>query len=743
MKRWLSGRDLAQLKLAGLPASQRGLYALIEREGWNYDDRRARRRNGQGGGFEYRVSALPELARLDYAKRQMNAAAKGARAACVHMASDSDMLDGRSGEERDARLQLVATCDRFRALSQMSTTAADDLFVRLYNKGEIEVSQWVKDRVKTISMRSMARWRSATKKQATESLAHDPAQARKGTAVLDRACDGQVRASVLAMLSENPHFTAKHVRGYLAATYGETLEVVNAQGEVLSKPLPPLRTVQDTVSRWREEYASELLKISDPDGFRSRRQYALRTSLHPKHLNALWQIDASPCDVMTVDGGKNGNPGRANLYACIDVYSRRTVFLVSTTPTAAALGLLIRKALLAWGVPDVIKSDNGSDFTAKFIERLLDNLGVVHDLCTPYQPQQKGMVERVFRTLQHDLSVTLPGFIGHNVADRAVIESRKAFSQRLGMDPSALAGAKLTNQELAERIDAWTQNDYERRPHGGLRDRSPYEVAASAEGKVRWIENEAALRVLLAPVPGSDGLRKVTKTGISLKGVDYYSADCMPGDRVFCRMDPDDAGRIWLFSEDGLSYLGEAISPELSGHDPVEIAARVKAAQKAHIAEGTEPLRRAARKIKATDIADAMAHQAAQNAGNLLAFPKPKKTHSTDALAAAGHVGRSGKPSELPADAAALHRQMVQRAELTGSIEPVKVKPLRDDTTETRFSKALMLEERIAAGGQIKQDDALWLGRYQGGSEYRVQKKLLADFGDPRDRQTKEKAPSA
>lgn len=739
MKEWLSGRDLAQLQLAGLPSSQRGLYALIEREAWNRDERRARRRNGQGGGFEYRVSALPELSRLDYAKRQMNAAAKGARGACAQMAADGDMLDGRGGEERDARLQLVATCDRFRALSQMSVTAADDLFVRLYNKDEIEVSQWVKERVKKISMRSMARWRSATRKQATQDLAHDPAQARKGTAVLDRAFDGQLRMTTLAMLGDNPHFTAKHFDGYLRDTYGDQLEVVNVQGEVTTKPFPPLRTLQQTLARWRKEYAAELLKISDPDGFRSRMQYALRTSLHPKHLNALWQIDASPCDVMTVDGGKNGKPGRANLYACIDVFSRRTVFLVSTTPTAAALGLLIRKALLAWGVPDVIKSDNGSDFTAKFIERLLDNLGVVHDLCTPYQPQQKGMVERVFRTLQHDLSVTLPGFIGHNVADRAVIENRKAFSQRLGMDPSALAGAVLTNQELAERIDAWTLNDYERRPHGGLRDRSPFEVAASADGKVRWIEDEAALRVLLAPVPGSDGLRKVTKTGISLKGVDYYSADCMPGDKVFCRMDPDDAGRIWLFSEDGLSYKGEAISPELSGHDPVEIAARVKAAQKAHIAKGVEPLRRAARKIKATDIADAMARQAGEQAGNLVAFPKPKTPHDTDALAAARQVERSGKPSELPADAAALHRQMIQRAELTGSIEPVKVKPLRDDSTETRFSKALMLEERLEAGHQVKPEDALWLSRYTAGSEYRVQKKMLADFGDPRDRRTKEK----
>jgi transposase InsO family protein len=731
VKKWLSGSDLAGLKLAGLPTSKSGLYSLIERQGWNHDPARSRQRTGRGGsGFEYRVAALPELARLDYAKRQLNAAAKGARGACAQMASADATLDGRAGEERDARLQLVATCDRFRVISQMSVTAADDLFVRLYNRGEIDVSQWVKDCVSKISMRSMARWRAAARKQETDALAHDPAKARKGTGVLDRALDGQLRATALAMLAANPHFTAKHVRTYLKDTYGDALQVTTSDGVVREVPMPPLRTVQATVARWREEHRAELLKLSDPDGFRSSMQYALRVGAQANHPNALWQIDASPCDVMTLDGGKNGNPGRANLYACIDVYTRRTVFLVSNTPTAAALGLLIRKALLAWGVPDVIKSDNGSDFTAKFIERLLDNLGVEHDLCTPFQPQQKGMVERVFRTLQHDLMVTLPGFIGHNVGDRSVIESRKAFAQRLGEAPDALAGAALTNLELAERIDAWTRDDYEQRPHGGLRDRTPFEVAASHRGAVRRIEDEAALMMLLAPVPGQDGMRTVTKTGIRINHADYYSTDCMPGDRVFCRMDPADAGQIYLFSEDGLTFLGEAVSPELSGHNPQELIARVKAAQKDFIAEGTGPLRKEARRIKPTDIADAMAREAAADAGKLVSFPKPKTPHSTDALRAAATVERRHEPSALPEDVAANHKKLVQRFELTGSIEPVKVKPIREDSANERFRKALRLEARMAEGNQVKPDDALWLGRYQTGSEYRAMKKMVADFGE-------------
>ena len=718
MKRWLTASELAELQLPGLPPSKRGLYALIEREGWNEDPHRARAVQGRGGaGWEYATHMLPELARLAYAKSAINAAAKGARGACATLSAPGDTIDGVAGEQRDARLQIVATANRFRVMAQLTVTAADALFVRLYNRGEAGVSAWVVERVPQVSMRSLQRWREAIATNQTEALASDRSQARRGTGVLDRAFDGQVRATILGLLADNEHLKARHLRAYVRDQYGEAWEVTDAHGEVRTVDVPSERTFQHTIARWKNEYAPELMRLQNPDGYRSTYQFALRVGATADHLNQLWQIDASPCDVMTVDGGKTGKQGRPNLYACIDVYSRRAMFLVSTTPTASALGLLIRKALLAWGVPDAIKSDNGADFTAKHIVRLLDNLGIHHDLCTPYQPQQKGMVERLFRTLQHDLMVTLPGFVGHNVADRTRIECRKAFAQRIHEDVGFLAGVELTNEQIAQRVDAWTRDDYEQRPHGGLRDRSPFEVAASAKGPIRTIKDEDALRVLLAP----GGIRTVTKTGVRIENVDYYSGAALPGQKVFYRCDPSDMGRVWLFEPDGLTFLGEAESPELSGHDKAEMIARVKAAQRAHRADEVAAIRKESRRIKPLDVADALARQAAADAGKLVQFPKPETTHSTDALAAARDAERGVRPRPLPVEAARTHERLKTEAK-------VPVQPIREESDRDRFKRAMLLRAAIDAGRPVDAKEAVWLGRYQESPEFKSLLAMSEDF---------------
>lgn len=61
----LSAAEIAQLRLAGLPATKRGVLLLAGKAGWHRVDR-----PGPGGGFWFAVTELPEGARADLARRQ-------------------------------------------------------------------------------------------------------------------------------------------------------------------------------------------------------------------------------------------------------------------------------------------------------------------------------------------------------------------------------------------------------------------------------------------------------------------------------------------------------------------------------------------------------------------------------------------------------------------------------------------------------------------------------------------------
>ncbi len=60
------------------------------------------------------------------------------------------------------------------------------------------------------------------------------------------------------------------------------------------------------------------------------------------------------------------------------------LIFVTRTQRAEAVLLLVRKAILAWGVPETVKTDNGSDFKATAVRRAFASLAIAHELCDPF-----------------------------------------------------------------------------------------------------------------------------------------------------------------------------------------------------------------------------------------------------------------------------------------------------------------------------------------------------------------------
>ncbi|RVA05847.1 integrase [Mesorhizobium sp. M7A.F.Ca.US.002.01.1.1] len=554
MKDWLTAREIAAEALPDMPRTESAVIRMAQREGWADRLTQARPRAGRGGATEYHVSLFPTLAQVAYQQRHIviELPVKPAKA------SPDTSLTARAQLERDARLAIVAAFEKFSRGMQLGYATRVQVFTDKYNAGSLNIEPWAKEIIPSLSKRSLARWQSQKRDGKVNSLAHDPAQARKGTGVLDTANGGAVSAFMLALITHQPHLSGHHVRTLCRSEFGDRLKVAS-KGVETAIPMPPVRTFQHALKGLKEGHKVELLKLTNPDRYRSHMAPAGVGMLrHITDPNQLWQIDASPVDALCTDG-------RHAVYACIDIATRRTVWLLSRTPRASAVALLIRKAILEWGVPDVVKTDNGSDFVARDTQRLFASLGIEPETSDAYSPEQKGHVERVIKTFQHDMATLLPGFVGHSVTDRKAIESRKSFAQRLGENEASVFGVSLTGPQLQKHVDDWANLVYQHKPHAGMQNVTPFAAALASAKPVRRVD-ERALDLLLMPIAGgNDGQRIVTKLGIRIDGYHYMTPTILPGTSVFVRQDPTDAGCAYAFAQDGAEFLGDAICPELSG----------------------------------------------------------------------------------------------------------------------------------------------------------------------------------
>ncbi|MGB4867278.1 MAG: Mu transposase C-terminal domain-containing protein, partial [Hyphomicrobium sp.] len=664
---------------------------------------------------------------------------------------------------------ILVLQSRFASANKLSVRKSDDVFVQAFNARLISVDDWVLRQITRICARSLRNWRALENSNPAR-LAQKRGPAEGRDSILATANEGAVADLIAGALVRQPHLTARHARALVVATFGATLDVADDNGVLTPQQMPQERAFRAYISNWKAANKMALAKITDPDKFKS----AYRVSGFSRHgnverLNQVWESDASPADVLCSDG-------RHTIYVLVDVFSRRMITLVSRTPRAEAVMLLCRKAILAWGVPDTVKTDNGSDFVAHHIRRAFASLSINHELCDPFSPEQKGIVERSIGTLQRDLMPLLPGFIGHSVADRKAIEARKSFATRLGQDDDKAFAVEMSASELQVYADRWCDADYGRRAHTALPQKmSPFARAQSYKGPLKRVADVRALDMLLALVPGSDGIRTVGKQGLKIDNAFFTALTLMPGEKVLVRHDPADMGRVYCFKADGTEFLCEAICYERAGINPAEAIAKARAEQARIIKEQVDPLRKAAKKIKPRDMIEAILSAAERQAQNVVAFPRASETHTTPQMDAAGeaatperktrgpqltpeqkrHVDKmraefesqpenNGDAAEPVVDADSKRRAFeagffADRAPAhTSSAKHARIVDM-PETPKHRFRRAYLLEmtlfhldpdgRRTPEECGLAIEDVLWLGRYQSLPEYQGQKTMFEDFG--------------
>lgn len=717
MKFWLTSSEIADLALPGMPTTRQNVVELAKREDWARFSALCRQRDGRGGGLEYHVNLLPIAAQVAYRGGRTQARAGEAIQASPEPAPGTVRA---ATLQLDARLAVLAAMKAFIRASELKQTLAVGYFVDLYNRGRIEMPAWAAGVLPRLATRTVLRWLSASREGDSDRLAVDRGAGRRGQGVLDAAFDGEIKHFALALHSFNDLYTARQLYEAVDGKF-------RAQLAALGLKLPGQRAFEIRFNAWREEYAAGLLQMTDPDAFKSKMRVSGSHDYLAPHLNALWQIDASPVDALCVDG-------RHSIYVCIDVWSRRLILYISKTPRSEAVQLLMRKAILVWGLPDAVKTDNGSDFTARATVRLLDKLKIETILSAAFSPWQKGHVERHIRTFQTDCSRTLPGFIGHSVADRKRIEGRKAFAQRLGQQENDAFSVTMTGAELQAECDAWAERLYAMREHRGIGKMTPFARAASSTRTVRTVDPDA-LATLLMQAPDKEGIRTVGKKGVQIGQYHYLAPGLVVGERVFVRLDPHDAGVIWLFDPESDRLLARGINTEREGIDRAALVAETRALQKRAIDEKMKEVRAAKREVTERTVLDLRHQRAAELAGNLVAFPPRTEAHSTPALEAGAEVAamrRGDAPNARPlSDAEAKIMAELEKEPAAPAPLPPNVRRLRQqETPQQRYRRWLELHDRLTAGDPITPEEAAFYGGFAGSTEKKTLDPLYQEYGE-------------
>lgn len=594
-------------------------------------------------------------------------------------------------------------------------------FADEYNTGRLTVPPSVRGKIQTVSGRTIYRWREKYEEGGMYALA-DCYVSNVGKTLLSK----EQQDLAIAMQIQFPGCSTKKV-----------VSALEARG-MAADP----HAVRRFVKRWLEMNASLHLFMTNPDEWKNKHMFAFGSASEAVvRLNQLWEADSTPGDILLEDG-------RHTVIGMIDVYTRRPRLLVSPTSKATAVAALIRRCIIEWGVTECLKTDNGQDYVAAHIERILEALEVDHALCPPFTPECKPHIERFFHTFSHGIVELLPGYCGHSVADRKAIEARKSFADRL-MKRGGEVEAKLTSMEFQKICDRWVDAIYMHDPHAGLDGKTPAEMVRNWTSPIRVVTDERALDVLLHPAARDGGFRFIGKEGVSVDNRPYRSPEFAghEGERVRVLVDETDIGHAYIFSKEG-DFICVAENREWQGLSAADLASHAKARQKALLLEQRKEMKELVKKAKAETIPEDILRYREDRIATIAEFPKQTVSHVTPALeeAAKAALERSAKGSGAAPQHIELSPEVLEfeaRCEEEARQKVVSLEQarrFRDITTPTEVYFTIL--ERIKSGTatpyqlQWKKDYEYW------GETAKKVGLLKADpycFDDPEEKKEREK----
>jgi len=561
------------------------------------------------------VQAAQEIlvARAEEKERELIAKEQGLEA--------FERLPEQRKKEALARHALLQLCDGFVQAAGFDiprhaqrSKKADRAFIEAYNAGHITLPEDIIAVVgEQTSYSTLRRIAEGYHKHGLPGLALGYHSPKRGQTTLSE----DQQTMVISTMCMNPNTSTTNIRKILQGKFGR--EVPSA----------------DIISRFRINWIKENEELwmfyTNPDEWKNKCLFAFGSaSEHVERLNQLWEADSTPADLMLADG-------RHSIIGMIDVYSRRLRYFVSKTSKAVSVVALLRHCIIEWGVPEVLKIDNGKDYRSAHVTRVLDSLEIQREYCTPFQGQEKPHIERSFHTFLHGLVELMPKYIGHNVTERKAIEARRSFADRVMKKDSDPVDVNLTAEELQKFCNEWTEFVYQHDPHSGLNGKKPIDMVRNWKQPRRCIHDMRALDMLLMPAPRDGGKRTIEKKGIQVDNRFFQAKEFAgnKGKEVFVLLDPVDMGTIYvyLYGDRGeRDFLCVAIDPKWHGIDRAKFSTASRNHQTRFMREGAKQLKEMSKKEGQREAYADYVNFRKSEVANMIQFPLPSEEHTTPAL---------------------------------------------------------------------------------------------------------------
>lgn len=381
-----------------------------------------------------------------------------------------------------------------------------------------------------ISFRTAQRWVAQYQQFGLAALARK----KRGDRGERRVVPAKIKEAIEGLALQKPPLP-------VAAVYRQARELAQDLGE----PVPSYSVVYDIIRR----LPADLLTLAQQGSKAYSDAFELIHRREAVGPNAIWQADHSPLDILLVrPDGKTDEPW---LTVILDDYSRAVAgyFLSFEAPSALHTSLALRQAIWRkedsrWsvcGIPEVLYTDHGSDFTSRHLEQVGADLKIRLIFSLPGKPRGRARIERFFSTVNEMFLCELDGYAPSGGGVRG--------------KPT------LTLAELDTRFCTFLLDVYHPR--------------ACAETKTpplqRWEENGflpqmpeslEQLDLLLVQVAKR---RKVHPDGIHFQSLRYTATTLAAyvGESVTLRIDPRDVGEVRVFHEE--RFLCRAICAELAG----------------------------------------------------------------------------------------------------------------------------------------------------------------------------------